>query len=367
MLAVQHSLKRWARYYGVSLRLVRALAWMESGFRWNAKSSAGAWGALQVTPGTWRYVENFIIAHNVPRTLDGGVRVGVAYLHQLLHEFRFNVRKALGAYYQGALRGPQARPLPRDAAVRAKRARPQKPVQLRLGLDLARLAAVEDPGEEEQSGRQDDKRPEDAPGDDRAAEQEDHDQRNDAAGEDYTCQPSVEACAEAFLFIGQAPSICGKSRRSIWRKYPAEVRLGQIEVERVEELDGRARRVDRHVGGHVQERLRVVEDDLDAGLDDVVGHLLGGVGRNREDGDDDVLLANERPRLGVIADDGVADRLADLVRSTSKAAAMLKPWSAKIVELAIAWPRRPAPKRPMLCWPCVRRILRISATSASML
>ena len=101
MLAVQHSLKRWARYYGVSLRLVRALSWMESGFRWNAKSSANAWGALQVTPGTWRYVENFIIAHRVPHTLDGGVRVGVAYLHQLLHEFRFNVRKALGAYYQG--------------------------------------------------------------------------------------------------------------------------------------------------------------------------------------------------------------------------------------------------------------------------
>jgi lysozyme family protein len=101
MLAVQHSLRRWTRYYGVSLRLVRALSWMESGFRWNARSSAGAWGALQVTPGTWRYVENFIIAHRVPRTLDGGVRVGVAYLHQLLHEFRFNVRRSLGAYYQG--------------------------------------------------------------------------------------------------------------------------------------------------------------------------------------------------------------------------------------------------------------------------
>ena len=101
MLAVQHSLRRWTRYYGVSLRLVRALSWMESGFRWNARSSAGAWGALQVTPGTWRYVENFIIAHRVPRTLDGGVRIGVAYLHQLLHEFRFNVRRSLGAYYQG--------------------------------------------------------------------------------------------------------------------------------------------------------------------------------------------------------------------------------------------------------------------------
>jgi soluble lytic murein transglycosylase-like protein len=74
---------------------------MESGFRWNARSSAGAWGALQVTPGTWRYVENFVIAHRVPHTLDGGVRVGIAYLHQLMHEFRFNVRRTLGAYYQG--------------------------------------------------------------------------------------------------------------------------------------------------------------------------------------------------------------------------------------------------------------------------
>jgi peptidoglycan hydrolase-like protein with peptidoglycan-binding domain len=98
---VQNSLRRWSRYYGVSLRLVRALAWMESGFRWNARSRAGAWGALQVTPGTWRYVENFIIAHRVPHTLDGGVRIGVAYLHQLLHEFDFRVGRALAAYYQG--------------------------------------------------------------------------------------------------------------------------------------------------------------------------------------------------------------------------------------------------------------------------
>ena len=44
----------------------------------------------------------------------------------------------------------------------------------------------------------------------------------------------------------------------------------------------------------------------------------------------------------------------------SKTAAMLIPCSAKIGELAIAWPRRPAPTSAMLCCPCVRRILRIS-------
>ena len=102
MLAVQNSLRRWSRHYGVSLQLVRALAWMESGFQPSARSSAGAWGVMQVTPGTWRYVENFVVAHQVPHTLDGGIRIGVAYFHQLLHEFNFRRRLALAAYYQGS-------------------------------------------------------------------------------------------------------------------------------------------------------------------------------------------------------------------------------------------------------------------------
>ena len=51
--------------------------------------------------------------------------------------------------------------------------------------------------------------------------------------------------------------------------------------------------------------------------------------------------------------------------SVSKTAAIVIPCSAKIGELAIAWPRRPAPTRAMLCWPCVRRILRISLSSES--
>ena len=40
---------------------------------------------------------------------------------------------------------------------------------------------------------------------------------------------------------------------------------------------------------------------------------------------------------------------------------MRKPWSAKTPDVAIAWPRFPAPKRAMLCCPEVRRIFRISA------
>lgn len=100
--SVQESLGFWAARYGVSPSLVRALAWMESGFQANVVSPVGAWGVMQVTPETWRYVELFLIGRRVPRTTDGNVRVGVAYLHQLLHEFGLDTRRALGAYYQGA-------------------------------------------------------------------------------------------------------------------------------------------------------------------------------------------------------------------------------------------------------------------------
>jgi soluble lytic murein transglycosylase-like protein len=56
---------------------------------------------MQVTPATWTFVELFVIGRNVPATMDGNVRVGVAYLAHLLDEFDGNRRLAVGAYYQG--------------------------------------------------------------------------------------------------------------------------------------------------------------------------------------------------------------------------------------------------------------------------
>jgi Transglycosylase SLT domain/Putative peptidoglycan binding domain len=98
---VRASLHFWARHYRIRPSLVKALAWMESGFQPHVRSGVGAWGVMQVTPGTWSYVEMFLIGHRVPRTMDGNVRVGVAYLHQLLHEFDFHANRALAAYNQG--------------------------------------------------------------------------------------------------------------------------------------------------------------------------------------------------------------------------------------------------------------------------
>lgn len=99
--AVRALIDRWSAHYGVDARLARALAWMESGFQPGIVSPVGAWGVMQVTPATWDFVTSVLIGFPVARTTDGNVRVGVAYLRHLLHEFGGNERLALAAYYQG--------------------------------------------------------------------------------------------------------------------------------------------------------------------------------------------------------------------------------------------------------------------------
>lgn len=98
---VRASLGRWAGHYGLDPSLARALAWMESGYNPNVTSSVGAWGVMQILPGTWRYVEDSLIRRRVPRTAEGNVHVGTALLHHLLDVFGGNERLALGAWYQG--------------------------------------------------------------------------------------------------------------------------------------------------------------------------------------------------------------------------------------------------------------------------
>jgi LysM repeat protein len=100
----------WSGHYGVDSRLVRALAWMESGYQPDITSPAGAWGVMQVTPSAWAFVEDVLVGASIPRTAEGNVRVGVAYLAHLLGEVGGDERLALGAYYQG-LAGVRARGL----------------------------------------------------------------------------------------------------------------------------------------------------------------------------------------------------------------------------------------------------------------
>jgi len=55
---------------------------------------------MQVTDTTWAYVENVLLGQRVENDLEGNVRVGVAYLRELLREFP-DPGQALAAYVQG--------------------------------------------------------------------------------------------------------------------------------------------------------------------------------------------------------------------------------------------------------------------------
>jgi LysM repeat protein len=101
--SVRGSIAYWAGHYSVDVHLATALAWMESGFNNEMVSSAGAVGVMQITPDTWDYVEQvLLLGRSVPHDADGNVRIGVAYLHHLLHVYGGDERSALAAYYQGA-------------------------------------------------------------------------------------------------------------------------------------------------------------------------------------------------------------------------------------------------------------------------
>jgi peptidoglycan hydrolase-like protein with peptidoglycan-binding domain len=98
---VRDRLDYWAGHYGVSPHLMRALAWMESGYQPNVVSKAGARGVLQTLPVTRDFVEQVLVGHPLPRTLDGDIETGVLYLRHLLGNFGGSERFALAAWYQG--------------------------------------------------------------------------------------------------------------------------------------------------------------------------------------------------------------------------------------------------------------------------
>jgi LysM repeat protein len=99
--SVRQLLDHWAAHYGVSAHLVRALAWMESGYNNHLVSSVGARGIMQLLPTTFHFAETSLIGHHVTHNANGNVRAGVAYLSHLLRDFHGNERLALAGWYQG--------------------------------------------------------------------------------------------------------------------------------------------------------------------------------------------------------------------------------------------------------------------------
>ena len=98
---VRSMLDQWSGRLGVDSHLVRALAWMESGYQTEIVSSAGARGVLQTLPTTRAYVENVLAGRKIPQSVDGDIEVGILYLKHLLQAFGGNEHLALAGWYQG--------------------------------------------------------------------------------------------------------------------------------------------------------------------------------------------------------------------------------------------------------------------------
>jgi LysM repeat protein len=95
-------LTRVATQQGVDPKLVRALAWMESGWQQNVVSPTGAVGIMQVEPYTGDWINRYLS----PRPLDLGVAednvvAGCMLLRHLLTIHGNDAQAALAAYYQG--------------------------------------------------------------------------------------------------------------------------------------------------------------------------------------------------------------------------------------------------------------------------
>jgi soluble lytic murein transglycosylase-like protein len=88
---------------GVSSSLADAIAWQESGFNNDLVSSADARGIMQITPGTWAWIQHSLDTGTplAPASATDNVRGGSIMLNWLLNQTGGDPAMAAAGYYQG--------------------------------------------------------------------------------------------------------------------------------------------------------------------------------------------------------------------------------------------------------------------------
>jgi soluble lytic murein transglycosylase-like protein len=101
-LEVAGLIRSTAHRWGIDPRLALGVSWQESGWNQRMVSAVGAIGAMQVMPGTGRFVADYVV-HRPLDLLDArdNVTAGVALLAILLRETRGHEAEAVAGYYQG--------------------------------------------------------------------------------------------------------------------------------------------------------------------------------------------------------------------------------------------------------------------------
>jgi LysM repeat protein len=103
-LALQPLFMQWASYYDLSLPLLEAIAWQESGWQQGVTSSAGAVGTGQIMPGTASFISSSLIGlpMNINSVSDN-IRMSAAFLAYLAGVEGNNQCSTIAAYYEGPL------------------------------------------------------------------------------------------------------------------------------------------------------------------------------------------------------------------------------------------------------------------------
>jgi murein DD-endopeptidase MepM/ murein hydrolase activator NlpD len=101
-LALQPLFMKWADHYNVSLPLLEAIAWQESGWQQGVVSAVGAVGAGQLMPATARFVSGALIGLPLDiNSVSDNIRMAAAFLAYLGGVEGKNRCATIAAYYEG--------------------------------------------------------------------------------------------------------------------------------------------------------------------------------------------------------------------------------------------------------------------------
>jgi N-acetylmuramoyl-L-alanine amidase len=101
-LALQPLFEHWANHYDLSLPLLEAIAWQESGWQQDVVSSTGAIGAGQIEPATGQFIATELIGEPMNiNSVSDNIRMSAAFLAYLADIEGNNRCMTIAAYYEG--------------------------------------------------------------------------------------------------------------------------------------------------------------------------------------------------------------------------------------------------------------------------
>jgi soluble lytic murein transglycosylase-like protein len=101
-LALQPLFMKWARYYNLSLPLLEAVAWQESGWQQGVVSPVGAIGTGQIMPDTAKFITGNLVGVRLNiNSVSDNIRMAAAFLAYLAGVEGNNQCATIAAYYEG--------------------------------------------------------------------------------------------------------------------------------------------------------------------------------------------------------------------------------------------------------------------------